>query len=113
MIKFELSFIKELKKLIMKHLLLVFLLTSIFLNNYNAQSNGCGSPPNLPVNTTCSTQSFAQNQNGTGNEEINASCATAGTAYSDAWYTATGTGNTMTITVTNTTHPYALSSLTS
>ncbi|XOV66494.1 MAG: T9SS type A sorting domain-containing protein [Fluviicola sp.] len=65
-----------------------------------AQSNGCGgSPPALPVNAACVNQGFTNNQNGTG-QTVNASCAGGyGTAYQDVWYTVTGTGNLMTITM--------------
>lgn len=65
-----------------------------------AQSNGCGgTPPALPVNATCVTQAFTNNQNGTG-QTVNASCAGGyGTAYEDVWYTVTGTGNPITITM--------------
>lgn len=65
-----------------------------------SQSNNCGGTPTaLPVNAACVTQTFNNNQNGTG-QTVNATCATGyGTAYEDAWYSVTGTGNPMTITM--------------
>ena len=94
-------------------ILLIFLSIVSIININYAQTNGCGSPTVLPVNAACATQTFTQNQNGLGNEEINASCATLGTAYSDAWYTVTGTGNPMTITISGSTTDYALAAFTS
>lgn len=77
-------------------------LLSVLLASYSfAQSNGCGSPPNLPVNGTCVTQAFTNNQNGTNSAGIDASCGNA-TTYEDAWYTITGTGNTVSITMSGT-----------
>ncbi|MDG1334149.1 MAG: hypothetical protein P8P74_17585 [Crocinitomicaceae bacterium] len=74
-------------------------ITLLISQAIRSQSNGCGgSPPNLPVNASCVTQTFTNNQNGTG-QTVNASCAGGyGTAYQDAWYTVTGTGNPITIT---------------
>ena len=65
-----------------------------------SQTQDCGgSPTLLTVNTTCITQSFGNGQDGTG-QTVNASCAGGyGTAYQDVWYTVTGTGNTLTITL--------------
>lgn len=55
--------------------------------------------PELPVNAACATQAFANNQNGTG-QTVNASCAGGyGSAFEDVWYSVTGTGNLMTITM--------------
>jgi hypothetical protein len=64
------------------------------------QSNGCGGTPTaLPANTSCITQTFSNNQNGTG-QTVNASCAGGyGNALQDVWYSVTGTGNPMTITM--------------
>ncbi len=72
----------------------VMLIANIVLS----QSNGCGSPPNLPLNGTCITQTFTNNQNGTNTAGIDASCGNA-TTYQDVWYTITGTGNTVSITM--------------
>lgn len=83
------------------------------LLSYYSQSDGCSSIPSLTVNTSCSNTAFAVNENGTGVAEANASCATAGTAYSDGWFTVTGTGNTITITVSGTNRATALAAFTS
>ena len=65
-----------------------------------SQSAGCSPLPTaLPVNSTCVTTGFTNNDNGT-TQTVNASCAGGfGTAYEDVWYSVTGTGNTMTITL--------------
>ena len=95
----------------MKSVLLTFLLLTL-TNNLFSQTNGCGSPTSLAVNTSCTTTAFAVNQNGTTNEEVNATCAT-GTDYSDGWFTVIGTGNAMTITISGTNRDACLAAFTS
>tara|TARA_B100000809_G_C15105124_1_gene518407 strand:+ start:913 stop:2052 length:1140 start_codon:yes stop_codon:yes gene_type:complete len=95
----------------MKILFTILSIIGLSAANY-AQTNSCGSPTVLTVNTKCTTQAFAVNQNNS-NQEIDASCATLGIAYSDAWYTVAGTGNSMTITVSGTNTGYALAAFTS
>lgn len=65
-----------------------------------SQSNDCGgTPTTLPVNSSCITQTFANDQNGT-LQTVNATCAGGyGTAFQDAWYSITGTGGSITITL--------------
>lgn len=72
----------------------------LFSQVINAQSNNCGAvPQNLAVNAACVTEPFTNNQDGTG-QTVNASCSGGyGTAYEDVWYSVTGTGNPMTITL--------------
>lgn len=91
---------------------IVSLLTLISLGFFG-QSNNCTGIPSLPVNTSCTTTAFSVTENGTGLEEINATCATAGTAYSDGWFTVTGTGNVITITASNTNRAAVLAVFTS
>lgn len=83
-----------------KVILILTLFTTTAQPKIFAQSNGCGgSPTNLPTNSSCVTQTFANNQNGT-TQTVNASCASGyGTAYEDVWYSLTGTGNTVTVTM--------------
>lgn len=97
-------------QLIRKSILSLFSLS--FALSGLAQSNNCSGIPSLAVNTTCSNTAFSVTQNGTGNEEINASCATSGTAYSDGWYTVTGTGNTITVTASSTDRAAVLAAFT-
>lgn len=79
-----------------------------------AQSNDCGgTPPNLPINGSCVSQGFSNNQNGTG-QTVNASCAGGfGTAYQDVWYTVTGTGSPITITLSGLNRNAVLAAFTS
>jgi len=97
--------------MIKKQLFLVLFTFICLINNITSQTNGCGSPTVLPVNASCTNQAFAVNQNNS-NQEIDASCATAGTAYSDAWFIVTGTGNTMTITITGSNRALVLAAFT-
>jgi hypothetical protein len=87
----------------------IFILTTV--NFAFSQGNDCSSATNLPVNASCTNQSFSNNQNGAAYDVV-ASCATAGTPYSDIWYTVTGTGNDVTITVSGTDRPYSLAAFT-
>ncbi len=92
---------------------IIFVICFVNLCLYSySQSNTCTTPPSLTVNSTCTTQSFTVGENGSGVEEINASCA-AGTAWSDAWYTIVGTGNTVSINITNTSSACLLAAFTS
>lgn len=77
-----------------------------------SQGTTCAGATNLPVNTTCVNQSFSNDENGTSPEFV-ASCATSGSSYEDVWYTVTGTGNPITVTVSGTDQGYALAALTS
>ena len=74
------------------------------------QGNTCGAAAVLPVNTTCVTQGFTNNQNGTGAEYV-ASCSTTGNTYEDVWYTVTGTGNPMTVTISGANQDYVLTAM--
>jgi hypothetical protein len=78
-----------------------------------SQSNNCGgTPTNLPVNGACTTQTFNNNQNGTA-QTVNASCAGGyGSAFEDSWYSVTGTGNAMTITLSGANRDAVLSAFT-
>lgn len=91
---------------------LFFFLTSFISSTAFSQGTTCGAAPALPVNTTCVNQAFLNDENGTSPEFV-ASCATGGTSYADVWYTVTGTGNPMTVTVSGTDRDYALAALTS
>lgn len=84
----------------------------LLVSKVNAQGTTCGAATSLPVNSSCVTQSFSNNEDGTSPEFV-ASCATGGTSYEDVWYTVTGTGNPMTVTVSGTNRAYALAALTS
>lgn len=79
-----------------------------------AQSDECTPlPVDLPVNGTCTTQTFTNNENGT-SPEFNSSCAGGyGTAYEDVWYSLTGTGNTVSVTASGGNRDMILSILTS
>lgn len=90
----------------------LLLFVSILLSSQSfSQSGTCGSPVVLAVNGTCTTSAFNVSTDGTADEEINASCAT-GTDYSDGWYSVTGTGNPITITITNTSRDACLAAFT-
>lgn len=77
-----------------------------------SQGNDCASATPLTVNTSCVNEPFSNDENGT-NPEYVASCAVSGSSYEDVWYTITGTGNPITVTVSGTDRAYALSVLTS
>ncbi|NVK65420.1 MAG: T9SS type A sorting domain-containing protein [Flavobacteriales bacterium] len=94
---------------------LMLALCMMFFTNLNplfGQGLTCGAASNLPVNGTCITQGFSNFENGTG-PEYTASCATSGTGYEDVWYTVTGTGNPITVTISNSNEAYALTAMTS
>lgn len=78
-----------------------------------SQSAGCSPTPTaLAVNSSCVNSSFANNDNGT-SQTVNASCAGGyGTAYEDVWYSVTGTGNTITITMSGTNRDGVLAAFT-
>ncbi|MCH2223866.1 MAG: T9SS type A sorting domain-containing protein [Crocinitomicaceae bacterium] len=83
----------------MNKLYILFICLFAYTQSFT-QSNGCGSTPqNLSVNSACIVEGFTNNENGT-SQTVNASCAAGyGTAYEDVWYSVTGTGNTVTITL--------------
>lgn len=86
--------------------------TLILSGNVFSQGSTCGAATALPVNSSCVNQSFTNNDNGT-SPQYTASCAVTGTSYEDVWYTVTGTGNPMTVTVSGTDRAYALTAMTS
>ena len=75
----------------------------------NGPCPGGGATP-LALNATCVNQAFSVNWNGTG-QTVNASCAT-GTAYEDGWMQFTGTGNTITVTVSGANRDVTLAAFT-
>lgn len=93
------------------HLLLIASLIGYFSFS---QSNDCSpTPTNLPVNASCTPQTFNNTQNGT-NPEINSSCAGGyGNGYEDVWYSITGTGNTVSITASGANEDLILAAFTS
>ncbi|MES2587976.1 MAG: T9SS type A sorting domain-containing protein [Bacteroidota bacterium] len=95
----------------MKSIVIILSLLISFSYSFS-QTNGCATPTVLTVNTSCSTSAFSVGQNGTTNEEVNASCAT-GTDYSDGWYSVVGNGNTMSITISSTNFDACLAAFTS
>ncbi len=72
----------------------------------------CAGATSLPVNATCVNQAFTNNEDGTAPEYVS-TCATAGTSYEDVWYTVTGTGNSMTVTLSGSNRNYVLTAMTS
>lgn len=96
----------------MKSILLATLFTIFNFSIFISQTNGCGTPSSLTVNSSCTTSAFTVGQNGTTNEEVNASCAT-GTDYSDGWFAVTGTGDNITITISGTNYDACLAAFTS
>lgn len=90
----------------------LFLGMILFFNSALGQGLTCGGASNLPVNATCITQSFSNSENGTGAEYI-ASCASGGTGYEDVWYTVTGTGNPITVTLSGASENFTLTAMTS
>lgn len=98
-----------------KTILGLVLIVSIWLSlTTTAWSQGltCGAASNLPVNGTCVTQGFSNSENGTG-AEYTASCATTGTGYEDVWYTVTGKGTPIIVTISNSNENYVLTAMTS
>lgn len=92
---------------------LVIIFLSLFGNKVCSQSGNCsGVPQNLSVNSSCTYESFSVNTDGTASEEVNASCAT-GTDYADGWYSVTGTGNNITISVDNSSRNLCLAAFSS
>ena len=96
-----------------KKTLLAYFVAVLGINSY-AQSNNCTGIPSLALNASCVTSSVSVNQNGTGLEEATSTCTTGsgGVAYSDGWYTVTGDGNTITITLSNKSTPAVLTAWT-
>ena len=86
-------------KFLMKGFVLMTLFVSFFNFRAWSQSDDCSGASALTVNTSCTTTSFSNNENGqpeTGTP--NPSCL-SGTESSDVWYTVTGTGGTLQVTV--------------
>ncbi|MGV3631310.1 MAG: hypothetical protein ACO1O6_08890 [Bacteroidota bacterium] len=87
-------------------LLFAFALISVF--GYT-QGDACGAAVNLPVNATCTNTTFTNNENGQPEAgAVTASCAT-GNSSADVWYSVTGTGGNVQVTVTNSTRNACLS----
>ncbi|MCE3295365.1 MAG: hypothetical protein K0R65_1079 [Crocinitomicaceae bacterium] len=91
----------------MKQLLLFA--CSLFSISTFAQGDACGAAVALAVNATCTNTGFTNNENGQPEPgAVNASCAT-GTASSDVWYSITGTGGNVQVTLSNATRNACLS----
>lgn len=94
----------------MKNLIKTVIAGALFSMSTLAQTADCGgTPTNLPINTTCVNSSFNNNENGTGG--FSSSCANA-TDYEDVWYTITGNGNTVNITLSGTNQDGVLAAFT-
>jgi hypothetical protein len=89
-----------------------FVFTILFTSKSTtfAQVATCGATANLPINSSCVNQAFTNNDNGAAYNVV-PSCGTTGRPYSDIWYTITGTGGNVTITVSGTNRAYSLAAL--
>ena len=93
-------------ELINMYIILIMSLT-YFSSNVHSQISGEGSldcsgtMDILAVLSACDYKEFKNEENGTG-QTVNASCASGyGNSYQDIWYSLTGTGNNVTISIDN------------